>query len=206
MPERPDCAICRSLFRRLFRGPFRVRVRFRAPFRALFCCLAALACHPAGAGAIRADWGNDPFLAISHAVPGCAEALGPRLTRAEWLHQAHYRVERGNSCWNEGRCRLSNAYQYDREIAEAVTRRLANIEPALHWRERSTLWLTLQRRFIYVAGCVAPGFDTASFLKELAKTADVERVIDQTTVNPAATPLPYRTLAHPDAMPADPAP
>ncbi len=179
---------------------------FARPYRIAAYAAAILVCHAAPAEDIRANWGSDPFLAVSRAVSGCPEALGPRVTQAEWLRQAHYRVERGNSCWVEGRCRLPNAYRYDREIADAATRRLANLEPDLHWQERTTLWLTLQRRFIYVAGCVAPDFDTASFLLELAKTADVERVIDQTTTTPSAISLPYRTLAHPGTMPSDPAP
>jgi O-acetylhomoserine/O-acetylserine sulfhydrylase-like pyridoxal-dependent enzyme len=99
---------------------------------------------------------------------------------------------------------LSNAYLYDAEIAEAVQRRLANINYATHWREQSTLWLTLQRRFIYVEGCVAPGFDKRTFLAELAKTADVERVIDNTITDPHAAQLPYRTQSNPDKPVRDP--
>ena len=55
-----------------------------------------------------------------------------------------------------------------------------------------------QRRFIYVQGCVAPDFDKQLFLSELRKTADVERVIDETTGEPASDALPYRTLDDPD--------
>lgn len=153
---------------------------------------------PARADGARANHGNDPFFQISHAVPACPAPLGPLETEQEWLGESHYRIERGNSCWWEGRCRLPNGYLYDKEIEEAVKRRLTNIEPATHWREQTTLWLTLQRRFIYVEGCVAPGFDRHAFLSELAKTADVERVLDTTTTDPASGALPYRTQADPD--------
>ncbi|WP_245964924.1 hypothetical protein [Trinickia dinghuensis] len=146
----------------------------------------------------RANRGNDPFFQVSHAVSSCPAPLGPLQTEQEWLADSHYRIERGNSCWWEGRCRLSNSYLYDKEIQEAVKRRLANIEPSTHWREHTTLWLMLQRRFIYVQGCVAPGFDKQTFLSELAKTADVERVLDETTADPASDALPYRTLDNPD--------
>jgi hypothetical protein len=146
----------------------------------------------------RLNRGHDPFFQISKAVSNCPAPLGPLETEQEWLDDSHYRIERGNSCWVEGRCRLSNAYLYDTEIAEAVQRRLTNMNYATHWREQSTLWLTLQRRFIYVQGCVTPGFDKQTFLTELGKTADVDRVIDDTTTNPRATSLPYRTLADPD--------
>jgi hypothetical protein len=152
----------------------------------------------------RINRGHDPFFQISHALAGCPVPLGPLETGQEWLDESHYRIERGNSCWVEGRCRLSNAYLYDPEIAEAVQRRLTTINYATHWREQTTLWLILQRRFIYVQGCVAPGFDKASFLTELGKTADVERVIDDTTHNPHAPRLPYRTLAEPGRPVLDP--
>ncbi|WP_242539066.1 hypothetical protein [Trinickia acidisoli] len=161
-----------------------------------------MAAPPAWAGAPRANRGNDPFFQVSQAVSACPVPLGPMETEQEWLGESHYRIERGNSCWWEGRCRLSNSYLYDKEIEEAVKRRLTNVEPSMHWRERTTLWLMLQRRFVYVQGCVAPGFDKQAFLSELAKTADVERIIDETTTNPASNTLPYRTQADPD-KPAD---
>lgn len=43
------------------------------------------------------------------------------------------------------------------------------------------------------------------FLSELAKTADLERVVDATTVDPASDALPYRTLENSDkeAYPRD---
>jgi hypothetical protein len=49
-----------------------------------------------------------------------------------------------------------------------------------------------------VQGCVSSDFDKAKFLSELAKTADVEKVIDNTTTNPDANPLPYKTPAGSD--------
>jgi len=166
----------------------------------LQACVVAMtaASLSAWADAPRANHGNDPFFQISQAVSACPAPLGPFETEQEWLGESHYRIERGNSCWWEGRCRLSNGYLYDKEIEEAVKRRLSNIEPATHWREHTTLWLTLQRRFIYVQGCVAPGFDKQAFVSELTKTADVERVIDQMTTDPASPALPYRTQADPD--------
>ena len=154
----------------------------------------------ARAGAPRANHGNDPFFQISQAIPACPVPLGPLQTQQEWLADSHYRIERGNSCWWEGRCRLPNSYLYDKEIEEAAKRRLTNVEPSTHWREHTTLWLTLQRRFIYVEGCVAPDFDKQAFFSELAKTADVERVVDETIADPASDALPYRTLANPDKL------
>lgn len=168
-----------------------------------WCVLGLLTYRSALADDGLANWGNDPFFQISYAISHCPEPLGPLQTEKQWLDEAHYRVERGNSCWLEGRCRLSNAYRYDAEIAVAVQRRLVNIEPALHWHEQSSLWLMLQRRFIYLQGCVSPGFDKTRFLFELGKTADVEKVIDDTTTDPKAIALPYRTKANPDQAPPD---
>ncbi len=149
-------------------------------------------------GTVRADdtrmnRGNDPFFQVSTAIANCPVPLGPLETEQEWLGEAHYRIERGNSCWLEGRCRLPSGYLYDKDIAEAVGRRLANIEQATRWRDHTSLWLTLQRRFIYVEGCVSADFDRQTFLDELAKTAEVERVIDHMTADPAGV-APYKTV------------
>jgi hypothetical protein len=161
------------------------------------CVMAITASHAALAGEPLANRGNDPFFQISSAVASCPQPLGPLSTEREWLDDAHYRIERGNSCWIEGRCRLSNAYLYDAEIAQSVQRRLQTIDAATHWREKTSLWLLLQRRFIYVQGCVSPDFDKQGFLSELAKTADVDKLIDNTTSDAHITPLPYRTRVAP---------
>ncbi|WP_045454765.1 hypothetical protein [Caballeronia cordobensis] len=141
----------------------------------------AIAAH---ADDTRENRGNDPFLHVSSAIAACPAPLGPFETEREWLDEAHYRIERGNSCWIAGRCRLSNSYDYDKEIAQSVTRRLASLNATLQWREKTSLWLTLQRRFIYLDGCVSRDFDTARFVSALGETADVEKVIDRTTRRP----------------------
>jgi hypothetical protein len=132
----------------------------------------------------RMNRGNDPFMHVSNAVAHCAAPRGPFETQQEWLGEAHYRIERGNSCWIAGRCRLSNSYDYDKEIADSVTRRLNSLNASMQWREKTSLWLTLQRRFIYIDGCVTRDFDRAHFVAALSETADVERVIDRMTVQP----------------------
>jgi hypothetical protein len=151
--------------------------------------LALIAVLAASAAVSRADdarenRGHDPFLHVSGAIAGCAAPPGPAETDQEWLDEAHYRIERGNSCWIAGRCRLSNSYDYDREIAESVTRRLNSLNASMQWREKTSLWLTIQRRFIYLDGCVARDFDKTGFVSALGETADVEKVIDRTTRGP----------------------
>ncbi len=150
---------------------------------ALAAVLAA-APHMTRADEKRENHGNDPFLHVSSAIADCAVPHGPLETDQEWLDEAHYRIERGNSCWIAGRCRLSNSYAYDKEIAESVTRRLNSLNASLQWREKTSLWLTLQRRFIYLDGCVSRDFDKARFVSALGETADVEKVIDRTTRRP----------------------
>ncbi|MFJ5383833.1 BON domain-containing protein, partial [Cupriavidus sp. CER94] len=70
------------------------------------------------------NYGNDPFVRVSSAVSGCPEPAGPRISEDDWKREAHHRIEEGNHCYAEGRCRLANAYQYDAEIAESLQRRL----------------------------------------------------------------------------------
>lgn len=170
-------------------------------YRLAACCTFAVVLQPAHADDVRSNRGNDPFFQISSAIPPCAQPLGPLETEREWLDEAHYRIERGNSCWIAGRCRLPSSYLYDAEIEQSVRRRLASIAGPTQWREHTTLWLTLQRRFIYVQGCVAAEFDKQKFLSALQQTADVEQVIDQTMVGSDGVP-PY-SLAAPRTGPQD---
>lgn len=135
--------------------------------------------------------GDDPFFQISSQLAHCPVPLGPLESADDWLAEAHYRIERGNSCWNDGRCRLPNAYLYDKDIADAVRRRLRRISAKTPGWQQSTLWVMVQRRWVYLMGCVQPGFDVKPMLDALAQSADVERVIDQTTSTPQrGTPYP----------------
>ncbi|VVD89205.1 hypothetical protein PHO31112_01524 [Pandoraea horticolens] len=147
------------------------------------------------------NFGHDPFLHISTAIADCPTPLGPAMRESDWLADAHHRIEKGNHCWLEGRCRLSNSYRYDAEIAESAQRRLSAIATDIPWATRTSLWLTFQRRIIVVQGCVAPSFALSTFLKALGETADVEAVVDQVVVRRTGAPMPrltYPTPAHPD--------
>lgn len=147
------------------------------------------------------NWGNDPFFQVSRAVASCPQPLGPLLTQQEWQREEHYRAERGNSCYIQGTCRLSSGYRYDSEINEAVKRRLTHIADQTQWESKSTLWLMLQRRIIYVQGCVTADFDRQAFVKQLAETADVVTVIDQMAVLGPPDAIRY-PLAPPAKSPA----
>ncbi|KHK54851.1 signal peptide protein [Ralstonia sp. A12] len=129
--------------------------------------------------------GHDPFFQISSGVANCPEPAGPRISEAEWKRDSHHRIEHGNHCWVEGRCRLPNAFSYDDEIAETAQRRLQWM--AIHvpgWKQSTTLWVTVWQRWMLVQGCVAPGYAFEPFMTALHDVPDVERFINETTAHP----------------------
>ncbi|WP_179402753.1 BON domain-containing protein [Burkholderia guangdongensis] len=149
-----------------------------------------------GTQAERRNWYGDPFFALSHDVADCPLPLGPWMTRAEMRDDAHYRVERGTTCWLAHRCTKPNSYLYDAPIAEAAKahfagdRRLAG----------TSIWLTVQRRFIYAEGCANPSFDRDALRRGLEALPDVEQVFIRITDDPHRT-LPYRIRARPERAP-----
>src|SRR5664279_2752119 len=69
----------------------------------------------ASAPAERRNWFDDPFLVATQGLAGCPVPDLPLLTEAAMQHETHWRAERGTSCFRSGRCRLPNAYLYDKE-------------------------------------------------------------------------------------------
>ncbi|WP_245621150.1 BON domain-containing protein [Paraburkholderia ferrariae] len=141
----------------------------------------------------RKNWYNDPFFALSDAVAACPLPLGPFMTRAEADDDAHYRVERGTTCWLAHKCTKPNSYLYDADIAAAIRQQLQGA-PML---AGTSLWITVQRRFVYAEGCVGAGFDREALERRLAAIPDVEQVFVRVSSDPRGT-LPYKTLARPD--------
>ncbi len=148
--------------------------------------LASLICATkfAHAQTLR-NFGNDPFIRISQAIAECPEPAGPRVSEEEWKREAHHRIEEGNHCYAEGRCRLANAYQYDKDIAEALQRRLDTLRRTQPAWQKSSLWIMVRGRWLTVQGCVSPRFNRTAFLAALQEIPDVEKVIDQMTDTPA---------------------
>ena len=98
---------------------------------------------------------NDPFIQVTTGIAACPQPRGPFMTEREAQMEAHPRIERGTSCFMAGTCTEPNAYRYDQRIAKAAGDAVAKAvqrEPAL---ARSSVWLTVQRRFVFVQGCVA---------------------------------------------------
>ena len=77
----------------------------------------------------RRNWYNDPFFALSHAIADCPVPLGPMMTHAQMEDDAHYRVERGTTCWLAHKCTKPNSYLYDADIASAIRARFTSPHP-----------------------------------------------------------------------------
>lgn len=120
------------------------------------------------------NWFNDPFVQVRNGVSDCPPPLGPLMTEEAARKETHWRAERGTSCWLAGQCSKPNSYLYDASIAKSVQAHFA-ADPAF---SRSSLWLTFQRRFVWVEGCSAdPAINAAALEVFIRAEPDVERVI-----------------------------
>ena len=162
---------------------------------ALIAAVAGVALSPALAATAPEElknWFEDPYFAVSTAIPACPVPRGPFETKVQMQREAHVRVERGTRCFQEGMCRLPNSYQYDPEIAGNLRSALAN-SPVLHG---TSLWVAVQRRWIFIQGCV-DATSKRSALEEIARAIpDVENVFVDVTTDPRRPP-PYYVLAQP---------
>jgi hypothetical protein len=146
----------------------------------------ASAAAPAADDGPRTNVFGDPFVQATHANAACPPAEPPLVTAAEARAQSHGRAERGTTCHYWGRCRLPNAYLYDKEIVPRVVRfitlddRFAN----------STIWVLGQRRWVYLKGCVASAEQASALEREVRLIDDVEAVIDELMVGSSGNP-PY---------------
>lgn len=148
------------------------------PLPSLLISLAAAMCNPAIADNERANRFDDPFIAITSGMPNCPAPLGPMVTPAEIAEEAHWRSQRGVSCHTAGRCRLPNAYLYDKEIIPRV--KLA-IESNGRFKGTS-VWAYGQRRWVYLQGCVATRAEADELERIVRLIDDVESVINDLMV------------------------
>lgn len=132
----------------------------------------------------RKNWFNDPFFQVRSGITQCPVPLGPMITEAERNTEAHYRVERGTSCWMEGKCSKPNSYLYDASIAEALRQRFGNTKDF----DRTSLWLIVQRRFVTVQGCVEQAQQGDAIEAMIKTIPDVERIIIQVSSPPYENP------------------
>lgn len=121
---------------------------------------------------------NDPFVQVTSGLADCPKQEGPRITLEQMRAESHWRAERGTSCFRSGRCRLLNAYLYDREIIPRVKQaievdgRFAN----------TSLWVEGQRRWVWLKGCAASADQSTEIVRLVRNIDDVEAVINQLTV------------------------
>lgn len=136
----------------------------------------------------RKNWFDDPFVRATSGLPACPEPEPPVMTEAQMRAEAHWRAERGTSCFQSGRCRLPNAYLYDKEIVPRVVK--AIIADG-QFRDTS-IWIEGQRRWIWLKGCVARAEQKDLLERLVRQIDDVEAVIVQLQIGTAASALPYR--------------
>ena len=140
----------------------------------------------------RRNWFDDPFLRATSALAACPAPLGPLITEGEMKAQAHDRAQRGTSCWLAGRCRLHNAYLYDPEIAPRVVKAILADG---RFAADSSIWVLLQRRQVFLQGCVSSPGQAAALRDLIGRIDDVEGVVDQLMVGSDGAP-PYPVGAH----------
>jgi osmotically-inducible protein OsmY len=110
------------------------------------------------------------------------------VTPTEVAEQAHWRSQRGVSCHTAGRCRLPNAYLYDKEIIPRV--QLA-IDSNGRFKDTS-IWAMGQRRWVFLQGCVATRAQADELERIVRLIDDVESVINELMVGTQDKPS-YRT-------------
>ena len=121
---------------------------------------------------------NDPFVQVTSGLADCPKQEGTRITLEQMRAESHWRAERGTSCFRSGRCRLLNAYLYDREIIPRVKQaievdgRFAN----------TSLWVEGQRRWVWLKGCAASADQSTEIVRLVRNIDDVDAVINQLTV------------------------
>lgn len=133
------------------------------------------------------NWFNDPYAQVRDGVPGCPEPIGPLMRRSQMKSEEHYRVERGTSCWLAHKCEKPNAYQYDAGIAARV---IQHFKDSPEFKD-TTLWITVQRRFVFVNGCGA-GHDLEARIERFVR---VDPEVEAALVDIASDPhgrIPYK--------------
>lgn len=126
----------------------------------------------------KVNYFNDPFIQATSGIANCPVPPGPLITEAERLKETHWRAERGTSCYLAGRCRLPNAYLYDKEIIPRVKKA---IEADGRFAETS-VWALGSRRWVWLQGCVRTKADAQALEQLVRGIDDVEAVINELVI------------------------
>ncbi|WP_395706151.1 hypothetical protein [Casimicrobium huifangae] len=106
---------------------------------------------------------NDPFVRVTNAIAACPLPRGPFMTEREaWQAEAHPRIERGTTCFMAGKCKEPNAYRYDARIAERAQAAVVDAVRETPALAKSSVWLTVQRRFVFAQVASMTGADCAN--------------------------------------------
>ncbi len=124
----------------------------------------------------RANFLEIPFLQVTDGIPSCTHPQKPLMTRAEAL--AHSRTERGTSCYQSGRCRLPNAYLYDKEIIPRVKKAIL-VDGRF---ARTSIWVEGQRRWVWLKGCVTSKAEAQTVEDLVNRIDDVEAVVNELSI------------------------
>jgi len=149
----------------------------------MLCALASVGVS----GAELRNWFDDPFFPVRSAIADCPVPLGPFTTGDEMRTQTHTRSERGTRCWLEGRCTRPNSYLYDKDIADGVRARFAQTRAY----RGASLWVTVQRRIVWIEGCVAATAPAGGLERLVRDVPDVELVVVNVRKGPRGE-IPYR--------------
>lgn len=140
----------------------------------------------------KQNWFHDPFFQISNAVTDCPMPAGPFVTVAQRTAEAHHRAERGTTCWLTGKCDRPSSYDYDQDIADAFRKALATDNPF----SRSTLWVTVQGRSVFIEGCADDRTLAARVEAFTMALPYVQIAVAKIRFNPSAV-APYTLLNNP---------
>ena len=119
---------------------------------------------------------NDPFVQITAGIDACPQPRGPFMTVKEAQIEAHPRIERGTTCFQAGKCTEPNSYRYDARIARAAQLAAAAAVKKSASLAKSSVWITVQRRFVFVQGCVADRAQISRWEKVFRQVPEVEYV------------------------------
>ena len=133
---------------------------------------------------------DDPFAAVTSGLSTCPRAEAPLFTEEQIRNEAHDRSQRGTSCWLAGRCRLHNAYLYDKEIIPRVVKA---VQADGRYPDTS-VWALGQRRWVWLKGCVSRPEQREALERLVRLIDDVEGVVNELMVGTQGAP-PYRTAA-----------
>ena len=152
---------------------------------ARICAAMGLLAATAGVHAQdRQNYFGDPFVQVTAGIPGCPVPEAPLITPDEMRAQAHGRSDRGTTCYRSGRCRLPNAFLYDKEIIPRVAQYIGQDAQFAN----TSIWILGQRRWVFLRGCVASKRQGEALESAVRRVDDVEAVINELMVGSAGKP------------------